>query len=401
MIARSGPRSAAFETGRSQHPLVTCQCGGMGMRVQAAYQRSRWFFLAAMIFGAMSLFLAVQVGAVAGYPGPIGRPGIPPGPPLGTLSPGGSTATTYICGFQAGTDITFKVNGTSVGLGAADNNGCVAFTVSVGDGPTITINTFSKSGPVSLGPVSAVYGDDIISASGLGGPGAGADRGKIIGLAETLVIQAPTPPPSTSTTIVPVTPTTGNGATTTTTGANGGTTTTSSAAPQTTTTQPGGGTTTTLTPVSPTKSPIPTKLKVTIGALGGAAAVAAAAGGRAAAAAAGESGAAGEAEAAAAAGARAGARAPGAAAAAGTRARGVRSNDSEDENTGTRTSGEDEEPTVGTRARGEPEEPTAGTRARGEQEEPTAGTRARGEEEEGEPRDGGNSFTDGDEPGGA
>ena len=356
------------------------------MRVQAAYQRSRWFFLAAMIFGAMSLFLAVQVGAVAGYPGPIGRPGIPPGPPLGTLSPGGSTATTYICGFQPGTDITFKVNGTSVGLGAADNNGCVAFTVSVGDGPTITINTFSKSGPVSLGPVSAVYGDNTISASGLGGPGAGANRGKIIGLTETLVIQAPSPPPSTSTTIVPVTPTTGNGATTTTTTANGGTTTTT--APQTTTTQPGGGTTTTLTPVSPTKSPIPTKLKVTIGALGGAAAVAAAAGGRAAAAAAGESGAAGGAEAG---GAEAGGAEAGAAAAAatGTRARGA---DGDQPN---------EQPASGTRTGGDQEEPTAGTRARGEQEEPTAGTRARGEEEEGEPRAGGNSFTEGDEPGGA
>lgn len=370
------------------------------MRVQAAYQRSRWFFLAAMILGAMSLFLAVQVGAVAGYPGPIGRPGIPPGPPLGTLSPGGSTATTYICGFQAGTDITFKVNGTSVGLGAADNNGCVAFTVSVGDGPTITINTFNKSGPVSLGPVSAVYGKNIISASGLGGPGAGANRGKIIGLAETLVIQAPTPPPSTSTTIVPVTPTTGNGATTTTTNANGGTTTTSTTAPQTTTTQPRGGTTTTLTPVSPTKSPIPNKLKVTIGALGGAAAVAAAAGGRAAAAAAGESGAAGSRVAGTAAGdsgEAGGAEAGGAEAGAATATATA---------TGTRARGADEgepneQPASGTRTSGDQEDPTAGTRARGEQEEPTAGTRARGEEEDGEPRAGGNSFTDGDEPGGA
>ena len=360
------------------------------MRVQAAYQRSRWFFLAAMIFGAMSLFLTIQVGAVSGYPGPIGRPGIPPGPPLGTLSPGGSTATTYICGFQPGTDITFKVNGAAVGLGIADNNGCVAFSVSVGNGPTITINTFGKSGPISIGPVAAVYGNNVISASGLGGPGAGADRGKIIGLAETLVIQAPSPPPSTSTTIVPITPTTANGGTTTTSSGNGGGTTTTTGAPPTTTTQPSGGsTTTTLAPVSPTKSPLSTKLKVTIGALGGAAAIAAAAGGRAAAAAAGESGAAGEvgvsgeagaegagaSEGAAAAGAQAGAGAPGGASGtAGSKVRGNR--DEEDE-----------------------EDPNAGTRPNGEPEEPTAGTRTRGEEEEG-PRQGGNSFTDGDEPGG-
>ena len=266
------------------------------MRAQLAYRRSRWFFLAALMLGAASLFLHSQAGAVAGYPGPIGRPGIPAGPPLGTISPGGGTGTTYICGFQPGTPITFKVNGTQVGpgFGNADSNGCVAFSASAGPGPTVTITTFSKNGPITLGPVPGNFGNNTIAASGLGGPGAGADRGKIIGLSELLVINDVAPPstttptttpittPTTTPVTIPVVPTTGaaGSTTTSTTRAIGATTT----LPPTSTTAPGAAPTTTLAPFNPTTAPVTQQLEGSVAVLGGAAAVAAAAAGAGAAA---------------------------------------------------------------------------------------------------------------------
>lgn len=276
-------------------PLVTLRRGRSGMRAQLAYRRSRWFFLAALMLGAASLFLHSQAGAVAGYPGPIGRPGIPAGPPLGTISPGGGTGTTYICGFQPGTPITFKVNGTQVGpgFGNADSNGCVAFSASAGPGPTVTITTFSKNGPITLGPVPGNFGNNTIAASGLGGPGAGADRGKIIGLSELLVINDVAPPstttptttpittPTTTPVTIPVVPTTTSPGSTTSTTTPGGTTTTTVPGSTTTT---GAAPTTTLAPFDPSTAPITQHLQGAVALLGGVAAAAAATAGAAAAA---------------------------------------------------------------------------------------------------------------------
>ena len=157
---------------------------------------------------------AAPTQKVSGYPGPSARPGIPPGPPVGSLCEGGSSAPNYVCGFMPGTQVTFVVDGVTVGTALAESNGCVAFTISVTAGLNLTINTFGSNGPKALGPIhlaAAVsttpttsqsfgpvpsgYGSHQIIVKGTGGPG--PYRGKEVGLNQQFTVAQCGPPPTT------------------------------------------------------------------------------------------------------------------------------------------------------------------------------------------------------------
>ena len=143
--------------------------------------------------------------ATSGYPGPIARPGIHPGPSVGTVCGGGSAAPNYVCGFMPGSQVTFEVDGVVVGTARAENNGCVGYTIHVSNDASLTIETFGSNGPKSLGPVklhTAVassgvstgnigpipsgYGNHTMIVKGIGGPG--PYRDKEVGLSEAFTV---------------------------------------------------------------------------------------------------------------------------------------------------------------------------------------------------------------------
>ena len=143
--------------------------------------------------------------ATSGYPGPSARPGIPPGPSVGTVCGGGSAAPNYVCGFLPGSQVTFEVDGVVVGTARAENNGCVGYTIHVSTDASLTIETFGSNGPKSLGPVklhTAVasspvstgnigpipsgYGNHTMIVKGIGGPG--PYRDKEVGLSEAFTV---------------------------------------------------------------------------------------------------------------------------------------------------------------------------------------------------------------------
>jgi hypothetical protein len=79
----------------------------------------------------MASLLLIQAAYAATpppYPGYPGQPGIPPGPTLGCNN-AGTDATTWVCGFNAQSAVTFQVNGHYAGSGTADANGCVLVIV--------------------------------------------------------------------------------------------------------------------------------------------------------------------------------------------------------------------------------------------------------------------------------
>ncbi len=124
--------------------------------------------------------------ATSGYPGPIARPDIHPGPSVGTVCGGGSAAPNYVCGFMPGSQVTFEVDGVVVGTARAENNGCVGYTIHVSNDASLTIETFGSNGPKSLGPIPSGYGNHTMIVKGIGGPG--PYRDKEVGLSEAFTI---------------------------------------------------------------------------------------------------------------------------------------------------------------------------------------------------------------------
>jgi len=83
----------------------------------------------AAVFAVASLALFQSAYAsTPPYPGPPGQPGIPNGPTLG-CNPTGTTNETWVCGFDALSTVTFKVDGHFAGTYTADSNGCVLVVV--------------------------------------------------------------------------------------------------------------------------------------------------------------------------------------------------------------------------------------------------------------------------------
>ena len=62
------------------------------------------------------------------YPGPPATPTISNGPTLG-CNPTGTTNSTWVCGFDVLTGITFRVDGRAAGTSQADSNGCVLVVI--------------------------------------------------------------------------------------------------------------------------------------------------------------------------------------------------------------------------------------------------------------------------------
>ena len=342
---------------------------------QSARTTAKWLFALSVLLLVAGLFMYTQAfGATAGYPGPPGRPDIPSGPGIGPVNPGGTSGPTYVCGFQPGTPITFQVNGTTlVGTGRAESNGCIEFLVAVAGCPTVSVDSFSGSGPITLGPVDGLWGDNTVAATGLG-VAWGPYHGQTIGLSDPFQIPGPTPEcgGSSTTTSTPgptttaIQPTSTTKPHTTTTKAH--TTTTRHFPPIT---RPTGPTTTTLAPFNPNTAPKTVKQWAAIAFLIGAAATAA------------------------------GAAGSGGIAAAGSRARGTSGGGDDGPAAGSRTRGTstgDDGPAAGSRTRGsgpENEGPQAGTKTRGtnsQGEDPQSGSRTRGNS--GDEEGGSNSFTD-------
>ena len=149
--------------------------------------------------------------ATSGYPGPIARPGIHPGPSVGTVCGGGSAAPNYVCGFMPGSQVTFEVDGVVVGTARAESNGCVGYTIHVSTDASLTIETFGSNGPKALGPIKlhtaaatpvtskgnigpipSGYGNHTMIVKGTGGPG--PYRGKDVGLSEAFTVSQCGPP---------------------------------------------------------------------------------------------------------------------------------------------------------------------------------------------------------------
>jgi len=88
-----------------------------------------------ILLGVASLVLynAAYAAAEPPYPGSPALPGIPLGPKLGCL-PTGTSKTTWVCGFNARSHTTFKVNGRAAGGYQADTNGCVLITLTFVNG---------------------------------------------------------------------------------------------------------------------------------------------------------------------------------------------------------------------------------------------------------------------------
>jgi hypothetical protein len=88
-----------------------------------------------LLLGVASLVLynAAYAAAEPPYPGSPALPGIPLGPKLGCL-PTGTSKTTWVCGFNARSHTTFKVNGHAAGTYQADTNGCVLITLTFTNG---------------------------------------------------------------------------------------------------------------------------------------------------------------------------------------------------------------------------------------------------------------------------
>ena len=85
--------------------------------------------LLGILLGMASLLLfQAAYAAEPPYPGPPGLPGIPNGPSLG-CSPTGATNSTWVCGFDALSSVSFIVNHHAAGTSVADSNGCVLVVV--------------------------------------------------------------------------------------------------------------------------------------------------------------------------------------------------------------------------------------------------------------------------------
>lgn len=90
---------------------------------------------------------AYATTAVNPYPGPPAGPHIPPGPYFG-CTPTGTTKATWVCGFNALSTVTFKVDGKAAGTGTADSNGCILVVVSFLNGE-VSVN---GNAPVPVHP---------------------------------------------------------------------------------------------------------------------------------------------------------------------------------------------------------------------------------------------------------
>ena len=240
-----------------------------------------WLLAAAVGMLVASFFVHPATGGAAGYPGPIARPGIPGGPLNATVNVGGTSASAWFCGFRAGSDVRFAVNGRSQsGAAVADKNGCVLLSVTVGAGPSLSFNTFGSSGPSSIGPFSAIFGLNGIIVTGIGGPG--PYSGQTVGLSGSITVPS-IPDKTTSTTTTtqgqtnqttaPIAPGTAPGATT------APTNTPTTAPTETPTTEPGSsGQNTTLPPFDPATASEGEQNAGAVALVAGAAAAAAAAG---------------------------------------------------------------------------------------------------------------------------
>jgi hypothetical protein len=136
------------------------------------------------------------------YPGSPALPGIPNGPKIG-CTPTGSSHQTWVCGFNAVSKTTFKVNGRAAGSYQADSNGCVL------------VNLYFSLGEVSVNGNPSVPTHVGINYLIIRGHKTTATGTYVVGLRLAFQVPpgnarrckvTPIPPPTTPPTVVPTVP---------------------------------------------------------------------------------------------------------------------------------------------------------------------------------------------------
>jgi hypothetical protein len=90
----------------------------------------KYTLLVGILLGVASLVLNQNAYAQSqfGYPGNPATPSIPTGPSLG-CTPAGMSNASWVCGFNPGTTVTFRVDGRVAGTATSDSNGCVLVVI--------------------------------------------------------------------------------------------------------------------------------------------------------------------------------------------------------------------------------------------------------------------------------
>lgn len=135
-------------------------------RWKHAKQGPKCALIVGILLGVASLTLYQSAYAATSdppYPGSTATPGITNGPSLG-CNPTGTTNETWVCGFNAVTSTSFKVNGQAAGSYQADSHGCVLIVLTFSGGE-VSVNN-NKSVPTHAGTNTLVIEGHKTTSSG-------------------------------------------------------------------------------------------------------------------------------------------------------------------------------------------------------------------------------------------
>ena len=148
----------------------------------------------------IALYQSAYAAVPPPYPGPIALPNIGPGPFLG-CNPTGTTNATWVCGFNAMSGVTFKVDGRAAGTGRALSTGCVLVTLTFSLGE-VQING-NRPVPVHVGYNTLTVLGHKTTSNGTGVVGLRLRFQIPVGTNRSCVITPPTSVPTTTPTSVP------------------------------------------------------------------------------------------------------------------------------------------------------------------------------------------------------